>query len=70
MLRTEFGGMCEVLADLADLTGTDRYAALARRFLDESLLGPLREHRDVLDGMHANTQIAKATSCVRLPPRA
>ena len=43
MLRTEFGGMCEALADLADVTGTDRYAALARRFLDRSLLGPLRE---------------------------
>ncbi|MFE4799389.1 beta-L-arabinofuranosidase domain-containing protein [Streptomyces sp. NPDC056708] len=66
MLRTEFGGMCEVLADLADVTGTDRYAALARRFLDRTLLGPLREHRDVLDGMHANTQIAKAVGYQRL----
>ncbi|WP_405766119.1 beta-L-arabinofuranosidase domain-containing protein [Streptomyces sp. NBC_01538] len=66
MLRTEFGGMCEALADLADVTGTDRYAALARRFLDQSLLGPLREHRDVLDGMHANTQIAKAVGYQRL----
>ncbi|MFK4106034.1 beta-L-arabinofuranosidase domain-containing protein [Streptomyces sp. NPDC019531] len=66
MLRTEFGGMCEALADLAAVTGTDRYAALARRFLDQSLLGPLREHRDVLDGMHANTQIAKAVGYQRL----
>ncbi|MCX4854328.1 glycoside hydrolase family 127 protein [Streptomyces canus] len=66
MLRTEFGGMCESLADLADATGTDRYAALARRFLDRSLLGPLREHRDVLDGMHANTQIAKVVGYQRL----
>ncbi|WP_406322392.1 beta-L-arabinofuranosidase domain-containing protein [Streptomyces sp. NBC_00519] len=66
MLRTEFGGMCEVLADLADVTGTDRYADLARRFLDRSLLGPLTEHRDVLDGMHANTQIAKAVGYQRL----
>ncbi|CAM5704545.1 glycoside hydrolase family 127 protein [Streptomyces canus] len=66
MLRTEFGGMCEALADLADITGTDRYAALARRFLDRSLLGPLREHRDVLDGMHGNTQIAKAVGYQRL----
>ncbi|MFJ9147575.1 beta-L-arabinofuranosidase domain-containing protein [Streptomyces sp. NPDC102270] len=66
MLRTEFGGMCEALADLADVTGTDRYAALARRFLDRSLLQPLREHRDVLDGMHANTQIAKAVGYQRL----
>ncbi|MEV1084595.1 glycoside hydrolase family 127 protein [Streptomyces sp. NPDC050211] len=66
MLRTEFGGMCEALADLADVTGTERYAALARRFLDRSLLGPLREHRDVLDGMHANTQIAKVVGYQRL----
>lgn len=66
MLRTEFGGMCEVLAELADVTGTPRYAALARRFLDRSLLGSLRERRDVLDGMHANTQIAKAVGYQRL----
>ena len=66
MLRTEFGGMCEALADLAAITGTERYAALARRFLDQSLLRPLREHRDVLDGMHGNTQIAKAVGYQRL----
>lgn len=59
MLRTEFGGMCEAYGDLAELTGDARYAALARRFADESLLGPLREGRDALDGLHANTQVAK-----------
>ncbi|WP_308036719.1 beta-L-arabinofuranosidase domain-containing protein [Cellulomonas xiejunii] len=59
MLRTEFGGMCEAYGDLAELTGDARYAALARRFADESLLAPLREGRDALDGLHANTQIAK-----------
>lgn len=59
MLRTEFGGMCEAYGDLAELTGDPRYAALARRFADESLLAPLRDGRDALDGLHANTQIAK-----------
>ncbi len=59
MLRTEFGGMCEAYGDLHALTGDERYAALARRFADERLLGPLREGRDALDGLHANTQIAK-----------
>ncbi|UZN04577.1 beta-L-arabinofuranosidase domain-containing protein [Cellulomonas sp. S1-8] len=59
MLRTEFGGMCEAYGDLAELTGDARYAALARRFADDSLLGPLREERDALDGLHANTQVAK-----------
>ncbi|MHC5904516.1 beta-L-arabinofuranosidase domain-containing protein [Streptomyces sp. S6] len=66
MLRTEFGGMCEVLAELAELTGVDRYALLAGRFLDQGLLRPLRERRDELDGLHANTQIAKAVGYQRL----
>lgn len=60
MLRTEFGGMCEAYGDLAALTGDPRHAAMARRFADESLLAPLREGRDALDGLHANTQVAKA----------
>ncbi len=59
MLRTEFGGMCEAYGDLAELTGDPRYTALARRFADETLLAPLRAGRDALDGLHANTQIAK-----------
>ncbi|MFF3334896.1 beta-L-arabinofuranosidase domain-containing protein [Streptomyces sp. NPDC002888] len=66
MPRTEFGGTCEALVDLSNVTGRDRHAALARRFLDQSLLGPLREHRDVLDRMHANTQIAKVFGYQRL----
>ncbi|GHF67450.1 hypothetical protein GCM10018790_51760 [Kitasatospora xanthocidica] len=66
MLYAEFGGMCEGLADLADVTGRDRCAAPARRFLDRPLRGPLREHRDVLDGMPADTQIAKAVGHQRL----
>lgn len=59
MLRTEFGGMCAAYADLAEITGEERHARMARRFADESLLAPLRAGRDELDGMHANTQIAK-----------
>ncbi|MCM0638506.1 beta-L-arabinofuranosidase domain-containing protein [Cellulomonas wangsupingiae] len=59
MLRTEFGGMCEAYGDLAELTGDPRYATLARRFADETLLAPLRDGRDALDGLHANTQVAK-----------
>src|SRR5699024_1843762 len=60
MLRTEFGGMCAAYADLAEITGEERHARMARRVADESLLAPLRAGRDELDGLHANTQIAKA----------
>src|SRR5699024_6838112 len=38
MLRTEFGGMCAAYADLAEITGEERHARMARRFADESLL--------------------------------
>jgi hypothetical protein len=66
MLRTEHGGMNEVLADTAELTGDSRYLGLARRFCDEALLGPLAKGRDVLDGLHANTQIPKVAGFQRL----
>ena len=66
MLRTEHGGMNEVLADTAELTGDSKYLVLARRFSDEALLSPLAESRDVLDGLHANTQIPKVVGFQRL----
>src|SRR5699024_5064966 len=59
MLRTEFGGMCAAYADLAEITGEERHARMARRFADESLLAQLRAGRGELDGMEPNTQIAK-----------
>lgn len=60
MLDTEFGGMNEAFAELADLTGRDDLAAMARRFAHRAILDPLREGRDALTGRHANTQIPKA----------
>ena len=66
MLRTEHGGMNEVLADVAVLTGNSNYLALARRFSHEALLSPLADARDTLDGLHANTQIPKVVGFQRL----
>jgi uncharacterized protein len=66
MLGTEHGGMNEVLADVAALTGDPKYLALARRFCHEALLSPLAASRDTLDGLHANTQIPKAVGFARL----
>jgi len=66
MLRTEHGGMNEVLADVAALTGDSAYLELARRFSHEALLTPLAEGRDPLDGLHANTQIPKAIGFQRI----
>ncbi|NRG42924.1 glycoside hydrolase family 127 protein [Rathayibacter sp. VKM Ac-2835] len=72
MLHAEFGGMNEAFADLAEqVAAADperaaAYRAEAARFSHRALLDPLLEHRDVLDGLHANTQIPKAVGYARL----
>lgn len=66
MLGTEHGGMNEVLADVAAVTGRSEYLALARRFSHQALLAPMADSRDILDGLHANTQIPKVVGFQRL----
>jgi hypothetical protein len=66
MLDLEHRGMSEVLADLYQLTGTDRYLELAKRFSHRALLNTLAEGRDTLDGQHANTAIPKVIGFMRL----
>lgn len=66
MLRTEHGGMNEVFADVAAITGDKRYLDLARRFSHEMILEPLLSEKDNLTGLHANTQIPKVIGYKRI----
>ena len=66
MLRSEHGGMNEVFADVAEITGNKKYLELARRFSQRSILDPLVRHEDKLTGMHANTQIPKVIGYKRI----
>ncbi|RZJ13501.1 MAG: glycosyl hydrolase [Rubrivivax sp.] len=66
MLRAEHGGMNEVLADVAEMTGDLRYLALARRFSHQAILQPLSNRQDKLTGLHANTQIPKVIGFQRI----
>ncbi|SFJ95732.1 beta-L-arabinofuranosidase domain-containing protein [Cellulomonas sp. KH9] len=66
VLTTEFGGMADAFATLAQLTGDPAHLAEARRFEHRRLLDPLAAGRDELGGLHANTQIAKVVGYARL----
>ena len=66
MLISEHGGLNEVFADVAVITGQDKYLTLARRFSHKAILNPLIQGRDELNGLHANMQIPKAVGFQRI----
>ncbi len=66
MLRNEHGGMNEVLADAYAVSGDPKYLECARRFSHKLLLDAMRDHNDILDNMHANTQVPKAVGFTRI----
>lgn len=66
MLNSEHGGLNEVFADAAQISGDMRYLELAKRFSHRKVLDPLLEGKDCLTGMHANTQIPKVIGYKRI----
>lgn len=65
MLRCEYGGINEVLADLYGISGNEKYLNLSRLFHDNFVLDSLALGYDVLPGKHANTNIPKVTGLAR-----
>jgi hypothetical protein len=66
MLRTEYGGMNEVLVNLAAVTKKDRYIEAAHLFEQPGFLDPLAARRDELQGLHANTHVPKIIGAARM----
>lgn len=66
MLRSEHGGLNETFADVAAITGDERYLKLAHKFSHQHVLQPLLKGEDRLTGMHANTQIPKVIGYKRM----
>lgn len=66
MLRSEHGGLNEVFADVAAITGADKYLTLAKRLSHKAILNPLLAQKDSLTGLHANTQIPKVIGYERI----
>jgi len=65
VLEREYGGMNEMLYNLAAVTGRDGYKDLAHRFDHERFFAPLAQGRDELKGLHANTNIPKVVGAAR-----
>jgi DUF1680 family protein len=65
MQMVEHGGMNESLFNLYAITGKEEYLALALRFEHKKFFDPLAEHRDVLNKLHANTNIPKVIGAAR-----
>ncbi|HUA83021.1 MAG TPA: beta-L-arabinofuranosidase domain-containing protein [Bryobacteraceae bacterium] len=65
ILETEYGGMNEVLYNLAALTGNQRWAATGDRFTKQRFFNPLALRRDELRGLHVNTHIPQVIGAAR-----
>lgn len=65
MLAVEYGGMNDILYELASVTNEREWADLAARFDHEKILAPLAVGRDELKGVHANTTIPKVLGVAR-----
>ena len=65
ILNVEYGGMNEVLYNLALVTGDDRYAIVGDRFTKKRFFNPLALRRDELRGLHVNTHIPQVIGAAR-----
>lgn len=65
ILDTEYGGMNEVLYNLATVTGDDRWAKTGDRFTKKKFFTPLVMRRDELKGLHANTHMPQVIGAAR-----
>jgi hypothetical protein len=65
MLRCEYGGMNDVLAQLFEITGKTRYLDLSRTFHDGFVMAQLARRIDPMPGKHSNTNVPKAIGTAR-----
>jgi len=66
MLKCEYGGMNDLLANIYAITGNKKYLDLSYKFYDDFVMQPLAEGKaDPLAGKHSNTNIPKAIGSAR-----
>jgi DUF1680 family protein len=65
ILNVEFGGMAEVLYNLAAATHNDQWAKAGDRFTKKRFVNPLALRRDELRPLHVNTHIPQVIAAAR-----
>jgi hypothetical protein len=65
ILKTEYGGMNDILYNLAAVTKDDRWAITGDRFTKKIFFTPLAMRRDELKGLHANTHMPQVIGAAR-----
>lgn len=63
VLKTEYGGMAEVLYQIYGITHRQEYLQTARYFEEKPFLAKIAHGEDALTGLHANTTIPKFLGC-------
>jgi len=66
VLRCEYGGINETLADLYADTRDDKYLKTSEIFYQKIVLDSLKARKDVLPGKHCNTNIPKLIGLARI----
>jgi uncharacterized protein len=65
ILNTEYGGMNEILYNIAATTGDDRWARAGDRFTKKIFFTPLVLRHDALKGQHMNTHVPQVIGAAR-----
>jgi DUF1680 family protein len=65
ILNVEFGGMAEVLYNLAAVTNNHQWAKAGDRYTKKRFVNPLASRRDELRGLHVNTHIPQVIAAAR-----
>ncbi|MFD1820665.1 hypothetical protein SAMN04515674_10817 [Pseudarcicella hirudinis] len=65
MLKCEYGGMSDALANIYAITGNKKYLDLSYKFYDDFVMVPLSNRIDPMAGKHSNTNVPKAIGSAR-----
>ncbi|MDR6562101.1 MULTISPECIES: beta-L-arabinofuranosidase domain-containing protein [unclassified Arcicella] len=65
MLKCEYGGMSDVLANIYAITGNKKYLDVSYKFYDDFVMVPLSKKIDPMAGKHSNTNVPKAIGSAR-----